>query len=211
MAYDLDEQEKLEAIKSWWHAYGNLVTTAALAILVGIAGMQAWRYYRGQQAAAASTLYQQLDTADHMSEPKKVQDIAKNIVAKYASTPYAAMAALRAAKSSATANDYTSTKQSLQWVIDNAKEDEMRDVARLRFAGVLLDEKKYDDALTQLNAKHAAEFEGLYADLKGDVLVAQNKRADARAAYQVALDKSDIRSPYRPMIQVKLDALGDAK
>jgi predicted negative regulator of RcsB-dependent stress response len=121
------------------------------------------------------------------------------------------MAALSAARASFESGDLGAAKTQLQWVIDNAKEDEMRDVARLRLAGVLLDEKKYDDALALVNAGHGAAFSGLYADLKGDILLAQGKRGEARGAYQQALDKSDARSPYRPMIQAKLDALGDAK
>ncbi|MGZ8264881.1 MAG: tetratricopeptide repeat protein, partial [Burkholderiales bacterium] len=35
--------------------------------------------------------------------------------------------------------------------------------------------------------------------------------ADARAAYQQALEKSDAASPYRRLIEVKLDALGETK
>jgi predicted negative regulator of RcsB-dependent stress response len=51
---------------------------------------------------------------------------------------------------------------------------------------------------------------GLYADLRGDILAAQGKHAEARAAYQLALDKSEAGSPYRATIQLKLDALGEA-
>jgi len=51
----------------------------------------------------------------------------------------------------------------------------------------------------------------LYADLKGDVLSAQGKPGEARAAYQIAYDKTEARSAYRNLIQMKLDALGDGK
>ncbi|MGP1609836.1 MAG: tetratricopeptide repeat protein, partial [Burkholderiales bacterium] len=98
-----------------------------------------------------------------------------------------------------------------QWVIENAKEDELRDVARLRLARVLIDEKKPDEALKLLETKHGDSFTGLYADVKGDVLLAQGKRQEARAAYQVALDKSDAASPLRQIIQLKLDAVGETK
>ena len=173
--------------------------------------MQAWRYYRSQQATAAGTLYGQLDVAEQSNEAKKVQDIAASIAAGHAATAYAAMAQLRAAKSLAMGNDLAGAKLRLQWVIDNAKEDEMRDVARLRLAGVLLDEKKPDDALKLLEIKRTnTAFDGMYADVKGDILASQGKRAEARAAYQVALDKSEPRSNYRQVIQVKLDAVGEA-
>ena len=87
----------------------------------------------------------------------------------------------------------------------------MRDIARLRLAGVLLDEKNFAEALKLLDMKHVAAFDGLYADLRGDILTAQNKRAEARAAYQIALEKSDERSSYRQLVQIKLDAVGDVK
>lgn len=211
MAYDLEEQEQIAVIKDWWRKYGNLVTTVLLAVLVGIAGLQAWRYYSSQQSTAAATLYSQLDTADQSNEPKKVQDIATSIVASHGATTYAAMAQLRAAKTLAAGNDLAGAKLRLQWVVEKAKEDEIRDVARLRLAGVLLDEKNPEEALKLLDTKHAPAFDGMYADLKGDILAVQGKRAEARAAYQVALDKSDARSNYRQLIQVKLDAVGEAK
>jgi predicted negative regulator of RcsB-dependent stress response len=211
MAYDLEEQEQIALIKDWWNNYGKLVATAVLAVLVGIAGIQGWRYYRNQQGSAAGTLYSQLETADKSNEAKKVQDIAATLAGSHAGTAYASMAALRAAKSFAAVNDLANAKQRLQWVVDKGRDDEMRDIARLRLAGVLFDEKNYDEALKQLDVKHAAAFDGLYADLRADILAAQNKRAEARAAYQIALEKSDPRSSYRQLIQVKLDALGEAQ
>jgi predicted negative regulator of RcsB-dependent stress response len=87
----------------------------------------------------------------------------------------------------------------------------MRDVARLRLAGVLLDEKKYAEALKLVELKPAEPFAGLYADMRGDILVAQGKVAAARSAYQQALDITDAKSTYRQFVQLKLDALGDAK
>jgi predicted negative regulator of RcsB-dependent stress response len=95
--------------------------------------------------------------------------------------------------------------------MDHAREPEQRDVARLRLAGVLLDQKKPDEALKVLDAKPSAPYEPLYADARGDILTAQNKVAEARTAYQSALEKMDAASPYRQVIELKLDALGSAK
>jgi predicted negative regulator of RcsB-dependent stress response len=211
MAYDLEEQEQLDAIKGWWSEYGKLVMLAVVACALTIAAFQGWRYYRAQQSEKAATLFSQLDQAERANEAKKVRDIAVQIVERYGSTPYAPMAALAAAKASYATGELEDAKKNLRWAADKAREDEMRDVARLRLAGVLLDEKKYDEALQVLSAKPADTYVALYADLRGDVLAAQGKAADARAAYQQALEKSDAASPYRRLIEVKLDALGEAK
>lgn len=211
MAYDLQEQEQLEAIKAWWARYGTLIMVAIIAGLLTIAAFQGWRYYRHQQALAAVTLYEQMAQAERANEHKKVRDIAAQITDKYTRTPYAAMAALSAARAAFETGDLAAAKTQLQWVIDHAREEELRDVARLRLAGVLLDEKNYDQALALANGPHGAAFDALYADMKGDILLAQGKRGEARSAYQQALEKSDAKSPYRNMIQAKLDALGEAK
>jgi predicted negative regulator of RcsB-dependent stress response len=211
MAYDLEEQEQLDAIKGWWHDNGKLVMLAVIGCLVALAAFQGWRYYSAQQAERAATLFGQLGEAEHANEPKRVRDIAGQIIERYGSTQYAGMAALAAAKAGVTTGELDEAKKNLQWTIDHAKEEEMRDVARLRLAGVLLDEKKYDDALKLLSAKPGDAFVMLYADMRGDVLAAQGKSADARTAYRQALEKSDSASRYRPIIEIKLDALGESK
>jgi predicted negative regulator of RcsB-dependent stress response len=211
MAYDLEEQEQLAAIKDWWREYGKLVILAVLACALTIAAFQGWRYYRAQQAERAAALFMQLDLADRSNDPKKVRDIAAQIIDRYGSTAYAPMAALAAAKASFNTGELDEARKNLAWAAEHAKETEMRDVARLRLAGVLLDQKKHDEALQVLSAKPLDVYEPLYADLRGDVLAAQGKNAEARTAYEAALAKSDGASGYRRIIELKLEAVGEAK
>lgn len=211
MAYDLEEQEQLATIKAWWAQYGRLVIVTVVGGLLVVGGIRGWHYYRNSQATSAVALFEQQQRAERASDHKKVRDIATQIVDKYGATAYAPIAALAAAKSAFDTGDLAAAKTRLQWVIDNASEEEARDVARLRLARVLFDEKNMAEALKLLEIKHGDSFNGLYADLKGDVLAAQGKRQEARAAYQLALDKSDAASSMRQIIQLKIDALGDAK
>ncbi|MBM3358915.1 MAG: tetratricopeptide repeat protein [Betaproteobacteria bacterium] len=211
MAYDLQEQEQIEEVKAWWKEHGRLVILAVSVAVITISALQGWRYYRHSQALAAVTLYGQLESAEHAGEHKKVRDIAQQIIARYGSTPYAAFAALSAARAGFDTGDLAGAKSSLQWAMERAREQEIKDLARMRLAGVLLDEKSYAEALKLLETKPVESMTGLYADLKGDILLAQGKIAEARSAYQLALDRSDGSSPYRNTIQLKLDALGEAK
>lgn len=211
MAYDLEEQEQLDVLKAWWKQYGNLIVTVILVGALGAAGYQGWRYYRQQQALQAVTLYGQMESAERANEKKKAGDIAAQIIDRHAGTHYAAMAALASAKIAFESADLALAKTRLQWVIERAKEEEMRDVARLRLAGVLLDEKNYAEALKLVETKPAPAFSGLYADMKGDILVAQGKPAEARSAYRQALEKGDAKSSHHQLVQLKLDALGEAK
>jgi predicted negative regulator of RcsB-dependent stress response len=61
----------------------------------------------------------------------------------------------------------------------------------------------------QKKERHLSFFR-LISQRLDDLLFAQNKTTEARAAYKVALDKTDIKNPARQLIQLKLDALGGA-
>ena len=211
MAYDLEEQEQIDALKGWWADNGKLVMLALTACLLTVAGFQGWRYYKAQQIERAATLYVQLEQAEQAGQHKTVREIAAQIIDKHGSTQYAGMAALSAAKAGVLTGELEDARKNLQWAADKAREEEMRDVARLRLAYVLLDEKKYDEALKLLAAKSTEAYAPLYADLRGDVLAAQGKLAEARSAYQAALEKTDAANRYRGVIELKLDALGEAK
>ena len=94
-------------------------------------------------------------------------------------------------------------------MIEHARTDDFRDLARLRLAAVLFDEKAYDEALKLLDEKHAAAYDAQYAALKGDLLVAKNQTAEARTAYRLALDKAGGGSAaFRESVRMRLEALG---
>lgn len=209
--YDLEEQEQIDELKAWWKQYGNLVVLVTVVALLTIAAIRGWSYYQTKQGLDAGELYVQLQGAVGANDPKKVQDIAGVIMDRYKRTGYAMFAALAAAKAAVDTGDRAAAKAKLQWVVDNGRDEESKDIGRLRLAGVLVDEKNYDEALKLLDVKPVETFAGLFADLKADVLVLQGKPQEARAAYQIALDKSDNKSAFRALVQVKLDALGAAK
>lgn len=209
--YDLEEQEQLDTLKAWWQQYGKLVIAAAVIVALGAGGFKAWQSYRQGQALQAAELYHMLQQAIQANDIAKVRETAGELVEKYSGTGYAPMAALLAARANFAAGDAKSALVQLQWVVDHASEEAMRDIARLHRASILLDEKQYSEALQLLEARHSAVFDARYADLKGDVLVAQAKTAEARDAYRQAIEQSDPRSTYRSVIQMKLDALGGAQ
>ena len=225
-AYDLEEQEQLAEIKAWWKQYGNLVTGIVIAASIGVLAWQGWNWYQRNQAAQASAVYSVLQRAVLERDTQKTKVAAGELVEKFGSTVYAQLGALTAAKALYESGDLKSAQAQLNWVADNGK-DEIKDLGRLRLAAVLLDEKSYDEALKALSASHGAGFDGRFAELRGDVLTAQGKKAEAAAAYKLVLVKLDegakdgktknslqaqeVNAPYREMVQQKLDSLGDVK
>jgi predicted negative regulator of RcsB-dependent stress response len=210
-ALDLQEQEQLDALKAWWNDNRNQVLGAVLVVVVAMGGWRGWQYYQYQQSTGAATLYGQVLEQVGSNDPKRVNDAAAAVMDKFSSTAYAARAALLAAQVNEQGKDVARAKTQLQWVIDHASEATLKDVARLRLAAVLLDEKNYADALKLLDTRHPESFDGLYADLRGDVLNAQGKAEEARSSYTLAYEKFDPQSMYRNLIQMKIDALGAGK
>jgi predicted negative regulator of RcsB-dependent stress response len=207
MAYDLEEQEQLASLKAWWAKYGNLTSWVVIAGLAAYSGWNGWNYYQRNQAASASALYDEMQNAVVAKDSAKIQRATADMESQFASTAYAPMTALAAAKQAFEANDLKTAKTQLQWVIEHGN-DEYKTIARLRLAGVLLDEKAYDEALKVLAVESLPQFAGSIADRKGDVLAAQNKLPEARSAYQAALNAIDKKNPGRQLIQLKLEAIG---
>ncbi|WP_398304921.1 YfgM family protein [Zoogloea sp.] len=215
-AFDLEEQEQISQIKGWWESYGTVVTAVAVVAALASVGWQGWNWYRGQQGAEASALYAVVQQAAVEHNAQKAREVTGAIIEKYSGTPYADLAALLSAKVQSDAGDLKNARVPLAWAAEKANDPALRNLARLRLATVLLDEKAYDEALAQLQAPVDADLAARFADLKGDILVAQGKPAEARAAYKAAVDAlatavKPEASTLREIAQAKLDAVGGAQ
>ncbi len=210
-AYDLEEQERIDALKDWWAKWGVWIYSAVGAFLIGVLAVQGWRYYETSQGEQAEVLFKSVEKTAQESaaskDYKKLSDAASAIADKFPSAFYASEAQLMAAKASFDAGDFTTTKKHLQWVVDKGPKVHSN-VARVRLASVLLEEKKYDEALKMLDQVKDEGFASMAADVRGDVLASQDKREEARAAYQIAVEKAGDRSPMKALSQAKLDAVG---
>ena len=217
--YDLEEQEQISELKTWWRMYGNLVTAMLLAVSVGVVGWQGWNWYQRKQAAEASVIYAAVQKGAMERDAKRVREAAGELTEKYPGTAYAAMAALTSARMQFEAGDLKTARAQLQWVAEKARDKDLRDLGRLRLAHVLFDDKALDEALKILAAEPVPAFASRFGELKGDILLAQGKKAEARAAYQAALAKQDIadnaagspsgrETQYRDLLQTKLDSIG---
>jgi len=208
--YDLEEQEQLAELKVFWKQYGNLIVLAVGAALAVFAGYRIWVWYQGSQSAHASVVYGELLKAASANDVKKVRDLSGALIEQYPRSAYAPLGAFVSAKVHFGTGDVKTARAQLSWAAENARDPGVQALARVRLANVLLDEKAYDEALKALGVKPEAAFEPLFEDLRGDVLVAQGKRVEAKAAYSAALAKlKPGDDAARELIQLKLDGLGD--
>ena len=207
---DLEEQEQLDQLKTFWKQYGNLVTWLLIAVLAAYAAWNGWNWWQRDQAVKAGAMFDQLDKAAQAGDADQAGRVFADLKDRCPRTAFTQQAGLLAAKVQFQKGQADAALATLGWVSANAVETEYQTVARLRAAGVLLDQKKYDEALKQLDGATAVEFDALVSDRRGDVLLAQGKPEDAKAAYAKAWRAMDAKVEYRRLIEAKLTALGAA-
>jgi predicted negative regulator of RcsB-dependent stress response len=207
---DLEEQEQLDQLKAFWKRYGNAITWLLIVVLGGFAAWNGWNWYQRDQAAKAGAMFDQLDQAVQSGDADQAARVFADMKARYPNTAFAEQGGLLTAKLQADKGKPDAALETLNWVGANAGEAEYQTIAKLRAAGVLLDQKKYDEALKQLDGATAPDFVGLVGDRRGDVLAAQGKKDEAKAAYTKAWQAMDAKVDYRRLIDAKLTALGAA-
>ncbi len=208
MALDLEEQEKLDDAKAWWKQHGNKVIWGVTLFLVAVAGWRAWETWQRNQAASASMLFDQVVQAANRGDAKAAKDAAAQIMETHARSAYATPAAWLAGHINYEAGDLKSARAQYEYAMQHARDDGARQLARLRLAGLLFEQKEAEAALKQLEGAFDPAFQGLENQLRGDILVAQGKTAEAREAYKRALEKLGDDSPLKPLVEIRLDGLG---
>ncbi|MGE5095306.1 MAG: YfgM family protein [Betaproteobacteria bacterium] len=209
-SYDFEEQERIAELKAWWEDNRWYVIGAIAGLILAFAGYRGWQYWSAKRAEDAAALYTPVEEAAKANDLKRTMAAAQALRDKHSGSFYASQASLVAAKVAFDAGNYDEARKQLEWVVDHGIE-EHRGVARLRLAAVLLEQKKYDEALKVLDGNKDEAFAAPVADMRGDIMLAQGRQDEARAAYKAAIEKAEPRNPVRSIAETKLNALGGAQ
>ena len=205
---DYSEAEQMERAKGWLKTNGIWIIAG---IALGAGGLGAWHWYqdrRTAQAETASARYEELVDAFTRNDKPRGMTLLEQLNREYAWTPYASLATLIAARVQVEANELDKAAVGLKSVMDNAKDDELKMVARLRLARVQSAQGKYDDALATLKVENGGEFAPRIADTRGDVLLAKGDRAGALKEYLAARSAEDNGRIDHDLLDLKIRDLG---
>lgn len=205
---DLEEQEQLDQLKHFWAEYGNLISWFLIAVLSVFAGWNAYQYWQRSQATQAAALFDELERVAKSNDTTKLGRVLGDMKEKFSSTSYAQQAGLLAAKIYVEAGKQDEAKSVLSWVADQSSDEGYQAIARLRWVGMLIESKAYDDALKQLSSSFPVDFAALVADRRGDVYLAQGKKSEAGSEFLKAYQSLDEGAEYRRLVEVKLASLG---
>lgn len=201
------EQEQVDALKAWWDKNGRTALTGLAVFLLSVLGWQGWNDHRNQQAEAASNQYQQMV---ELMQRDKTMALAtgRALIGSYPHTIYAALASMAMAKLAVADKDLDGAAAHLSAAISESSEPELAELARQRLARVQLAQAKTDEALQSLKGGMGGAASD---ELRGDILLTQGKRDEARAAYSSALDAYGNIAEKRELVQMKLDDLAMAE
>lgn len=205
---DLEEQEQLDQLKHFWNTYGTLITWVVLLAAGAFVAWNGWQYFQRSKALQASTLYDEVERSAQAGDTARIERALADMKDKFASTAYAQQAGLLAARALYDKGNAEGSRGALAWVSEHAVDPGYQAVARLRLAAELLEAKQYDEALKALSGNVPKEFDALVADRRGDVLLAQGKRDEAKAEYLKALAAFEPGTDYRRLVEIKLNAVG---
>ncbi|MDR2093336.1 MAG: tetratricopeptide repeat protein [Azoarcus sp.] len=204
--YDLEEQEQIAQIKAWWEQYGNRTIVVLLAVAIGFAAWTGLRRYQEGSAVEAGALYVELQQVATTGDAQRTRELAGRLIDKYGGTLQAQLGALLSAEVQFRKNELDYAHSQLEWAADKGTEPALRELARLRLATVLLQKKDFDGALARLQPAPEGAWLARFEDLRGDVLAAQGKIDEARAAWRAALDAFVDAAPLREAIRAKLES-----
>ena len=205
---DYSEAEQMERAKSWLKS--NAIWIIA-GIAIGAGGLGGWRWYqerRTTQAETASARYEELVDAFSRRDNVRGTTLLEELNREYAWTPYASLGTLIAARVQVEANELDKAAAGLKSVMDNAKDDELKMVARLRLARVQSALGKNDEALATLKIDDPGEFAPRLADTRGDVLLAKGDRDGALREYLAARSAENDGRVDIELLDLKIRDLG---
>ena len=184
------------------------MTWVLIAVLGAIAAWNGWNYWQRQQALQAAALFDELERVVPTQDLDRIQRVWSDIQAHAPATIQAQHAGLLVAKAAVEATHLDVARQALQTVISKSKDEALTAVARLRLAGIELDQGQLDAAASVLATAVPAEFEALQADRLGDLYAMRNQADEARQSYQKAWSLMAGELEYRRLIEAKLNTLG---
>lgn len=209
MATHYDDEAQVDALKKWWKE-NWLALAAGLGIGLGaIFGWEGYQVLQSGRAEGAAQRFGDFQAAVARDDAETADTLAATLTREFAGSPYAILAQLQMAEQAARAGELDRAQTALRWVLDEGKDDNLKAIASLRLARVEFQQGQLDAALSRV-ATAPSGFESLYAELRGDLRLAQGDRNAAHAAYTEALTALPPGAPNRTLLQQKIDDLAVA-
>lgn len=195
------DEEQIERIRDWWSENGKTVIAGVVLGIAGLVGWQGWQGWQDNRVASASAAFANLEQMAARGEGDVVER-AREVATSHDGTSYTSLAWLIGAGAAVESNDLETATSYLEKARESAERAQLVATVDLRLARVLWAQGEHDAALERL-ANPTAGFEGLFAELRGDILAERGDLVAAREAYETAIESDAANG----LLQMKLDSL----
>lgn len=205
---NLTDEQQADIVRRWIRENGTFVLGGLVLGLGTLFGWNQWQAWRIGDAAAASTVYEELVVEIRGNNVDEAVILLGELETDYAGSPYIDQARLRLAKLSLDKVDFEAAAGYLEAIAEGGGLAEIVSIARLRLARVRLQQGQHEAALAALIISPGSAFAAQADDLRGDIYTAMGRSEEARAAYDAALAE-DQQPPTidRLYVQAKRDSL----
>lgn len=149
---EVDEELRNDQFKGFWEKYKWLIIGGAVAIVAATAGYRAWDYYTAQAAGESGDRF--IEAVELSNEGKHAEAIeVLEQLGKDGVGEYPALANIRLAAEFAKQGDTEKAVEAFDKISgDNAFNETLRNVARLRAGLILVDHGTYEDVTSRLQS-----------------------------------------------------------
>jgi len=204
-----DTHEQGERVKSWLRENGSAIVMGlalAFALMFGFKQWQTWETSKRQQASAEYQVMLSFIEASNMDAAVPNYEVLKS---EYPKSAYTSMAAMMMAKARLQAGQVDLAVSELTYAMNSAELAPIAVIARERLARIRLSQGDADAALELLDGAASEEgFEAMFAEIRGDIHLANGETELAIQSYQSSLDSTEENVGNRELLKVKLEALG---
>lgn len=204
---DYDDYEKSELVTQWLRENALAIISGIVLGLLLIFGINQWRNHQVTHRVEAANEYQTLLSAIQTGQQGAVEASASKLKSEYKNTAFAVFSSFQQASQAIAAGKPADAVMPLQWAREHASNAALKALAQLRLARVQLAAGDANAALETLETMPKGSYAGMAKALRGDALVALDKTAAARTAYQDALDSFEPGALVHNLVQLKLDNL----
>lgn len=204
MEYETEEQQ-VEALKEWWNENGKAVIAGVVLGGAAIGGWTFWQDRTEKQAIAASDSFSQAIEAVNSDDSAAVINLADVLADDHPDHLYAAYTNLAAARAAVVDNNLELAANKLSWVAENAPQNDVKLIAKVRLARVKGAAGDAKAGLAELPKSFPESFTGLVEEARGDLLVLEGDWSAARSAYEAAASSQFVAN--REGLTMKLNEL----
>ena len=185
---NLTDQQQAEIVKKWLKDNGLFIIASFGIAISGVFGLQYYKDSNLKESENASRLYGEMEFAVRQQRLSQAQTILQQMDNDFSGSAYQIQSHLSMAKLYMDDLDYDNAIIQLEFVLEQSDDENFSMVARQRIARIYIEKGEFQAALDMLGEEVPEAFRAQFEIIKGDAYMGIGDQANAKIAYEIALE-----------------------